>query len=56
LAAQGVPMNVIQSFLGHASIATTGIYTAIAGGELVGAVSQSDANTLLGQALKGNEE
>jgi len=51
-----VPMNVIQSFLGHASIATTGIYTAIAGGELVGAVSQSDANTLLGQALKGNEE
>ena len=53
LAAQGVPMNVIQSFLGHASIATTGIYTALAGGELVGPVSESDANTLLGHALDG---
>jgi len=47
-------MPVIQSFLGHASIATTGIYTALAGGELVGAVADSDANTLLGTALIGN--
>ena len=54
LAFQGVPMPVIQSFLGHASIATTGIYTALAGGELVGAVADSDANTLLGTALIGN--
>lgn len=51
LAAEGVPMNVIQSLLGHASIATTGIYTALAGGELVGVVSRSGANTLLGRAL-----
>tara|TARA_B100000749_G_scaffold133956_1_gene102874 strand:- start:383 stop:1186 length:804 start_codon:yes stop_codon:yes gene_type:complete len=51
LAAEGVPMNVIQSLLGHASIATTGIYTALAGGELVGVVSRSGSNALLGDAL-----
>ena len=55
LAAEGVPMNVIQSLLGHASIATTGIYTALAGGELVGVVSKSGANTLLGSALASDD-
>ena len=53
LAADGAPMNVIQSLLGHASIATTGIYTALAGGELVGVVQRTAANTLLGAALDG---
>ncbi len=52
LASDGVPMNVIQSLLGHASITTTGIYTAIAGGELVGVVQRSGANTLLGDLLE----
>ena len=51
LAAEGTPMNVIQSLLGHASIGTTGIYTALAGGELVGVVSRSGSNALLGDAL-----
>ena len=54
LAAQGVPMNVIQSLLGHASIATTGIYTELAGGQLVGFLERTDANTLLGEALAGS--
>ena len=53
LAAEGIPMNVIQSLLGHASIATTGIYTALAGGELVGVLSRSGSNALLGDALSG---
>jgi len=52
LAADGVPMNVIQSLLGHASIATTGIYTELAGGELVGVLERSGANRLLGDALQ----
>ncbi len=56
LASDGVPMNVIQSLLGHASITTTGIYTAIAGGELVGVVARSGANTLLGDTLKGDSK
>ena len=51
LAADGVPMNVIQSLLGHASINTTGIYTELAGGQLVGVLEQSGANALLGEAL-----
>jgi site-specific recombinase XerD len=54
LAADGAPMNVIQSLLGHASIATTGIYTALAGGELVGVVQRTVANTLLGDVLDGD--
>ncbi len=53
LAADGVPMNVIQSLLGHASIATTGIYTELAGGQLVGVLERSGANTLLGEVLAG---
>jgi site-specific recombinase XerD len=51
LAADGVPMNVIQSLLGHATITTTGIYTELAGGQLVGVLEQSGANTLLAEAL-----
>jgi len=51
LAADGVPMNVIQSLLGHATINTTGIYTELAGGQLVGVLEQSGANALLGEAL-----
>lgn len=54
LAAQGVPMNVIQSLLGHATIATTGIYTELAGGQLVGFLERTDANTLLGEALSSS--
>jgi site-specific recombinase XerD len=46
-------MNVIQSLLGHASVATTGIYTELAGGELVGVLNRSEANTLLREALDG---
>lgn len=53
LASDGVPMNVIQSLLGHASVATTGIYTELAGGELVGVLNRSEANTLLREALDG---
>ena len=46
-------MIVIQSRLGHASVATTGIYTELAGGELVGVLNRSEANTLLREALDG---
>ena len=53
LAADAVPMNVIQSLLGHATIKTTGIYTELAGGQLVGVLERSGANTLLGEALTG---
>ena len=53
LASDGVPMNVIQSLLGHATIKTTGIYTELAGGQLVGVLERSGANTLLGEALAG---
>ena len=51
LAVEGVPMNIIQSLLGHATITTTGIYTELAGGQLVGVLEQSGSNTLLGDAL-----
>ena len=54
LSADDVPMNVIQSLLGHASVATTGIYTELAGGELVGVLNRSEANTLLREALDGS--
>ena len=55
LAADGVPMNAIQSLLGHATITTTGIYTELAGGQLVGVLERSGANTLLGAALASEE-
>ena len=42
---------MIQSLLGHATITTTGIYTELAGGQLVGVLEQSGANTLLAEAL-----
>jgi site-specific recombinase XerD len=51
LAVDRVPMNVIQALLGHASVATTGIYTELAGGELVGILDGSEANRLLGRTL-----
>ena len=51
LASDGVPMNVIQSLLGHATITTTGIYTELAGGQLVGVLERSGANVLLAEAL-----
>ena len=51
LASDGVPMNLIQNLMGHASIKTTGIYTELAGGELVAVVNRSEANTLLRQEL-----
>jgi site-specific recombinase XerD len=54
LASDGVPINAIQSLLGHANISTTSIYTELAGGELVGVVRKSASNTLLGDTLKGN--
>jgi len=53
LASDGVPINAIQSLLGHANISTTSIYTELAGGELVGVVKKSGANTLLRDTLKG---
>ena len=52
LAAEGVPMNVIQRMLGHADLSTTGIYTAIAGDELVEFLGRSSANSGLGEILK----
>jgi|TARA_B100000959_G_scaffold281027_1_gene344172 site-specific recombinase XerD len=52
LAADGVPMNVIQSLLGHASISTTGIYTELVGDELVGVLNRSEINGLLRDVLK----
>ena len=51
LAADGVPMNVIQALLGHQSVATTGIYTELVGSALVGVLNRSEANTLLRREL-----
>lgn len=51
LAAEGIPMNAIQGLLGHATINTTGIYTELAGGQLVGVLERSGANALLSEAL-----
>ena len=52
LAAERVPLNVVQALLGHATITTTGIYMEIAGGELVGTLGLSRSNSLLGEALE----
>ena len=52
LANDGVPMHVIQKFLGHANVATTGIYTELAGGELVDVLKKSNANTMVGELLE----
>ena len=51
MAAAGVPMNVIQGMLGHVTLNTTGIYTELAGGQLVGAPEKTGANELLGKTL-----
>tara|TARA_B110000438_G_scaffold301431_1_gene356286 strand:+ start:650 stop:1726 length:1077 start_codon:yes stop_codon:yes gene_type:complete len=53
LAAERVPLNVVQALLGHASVATTGIYTEIAGEQLVGTLGLSRSNALLGEFLQG---
>lgn len=45
-------MHVIQKFLGHANVATTGIYTELAGGELVDVLKKSNANTMVGELLE----
>ena len=52
MANDGVPMHVIQKFLGHANVATTGIYTELAGGELVDVLKKSNANTMVGELLE----
>jgi site-specific recombinase XerD len=52
MAAEGVPMNLIQSMLGHENLNTTGIYTALAGEQLIEVVERSGANKLLGDALQ----
>ena len=51
LAAEGVPMNAIQRMLGHANLSTTGIYTAIAGDELVEYLGRSPVNEQLRKIL-----
>ena len=51
-AANGVPMNEIQSLLGHASINTTGIYTEVAARGLIDAVRASEANRLISETLR----
>ncbi len=51
-AANGVPMNEIQSLLGHASINTTGIYTEVAARGLIDAVKASEANRLISETLR----
>ena len=52
LAEDEVPLNVVQALLGHTSIATTGIYTEIAGGQIARSLGMSRSNALLGEALK----
>jgi site-specific recombinase XerD len=52
LAAERVPLNVVQALLGHVSVATTGIYTEIAGDQLVGTLELSRSNVLLGELLQ----
>ena len=52
MAAEGVPMNLIQSMLGHENLNTTGIYTALAGEQLIEVVERSGANKLLSDALQ----
>jgi integrase/recombinase XerD len=55
-AANGVPMNEIQSLLGHASINTTGIYTEVAARGLIDAVKSSEANRLIMETLNEMEK
>jgi len=52
LASDGAPMNVIQSLLGHSSVATTGIYTELAGGQLMRWINEAESNRLLHEALR----
>ena len=51
MALDGVRINMIQGLLGHASIATTGIYTELAATELLSPVRDSTANRIVGEIL-----
>ena len=51
MALDGVAINRVQGLLGHASIATTGIYTELADIELLSTVRAAEANKLLGEVL-----
>lgn len=52
LAAGGVPMYMIQSLLGHASVSTTGTYAELAGDDLAGVPYRSGTNDLLHKVLE----
>ena len=54
MALDGVAINRVQGLLGHASIATTGIYTELADIELIGTVRDAEANRLLGEVLNSS--
>jgi len=54
MALDGVAINRVQGLLGHASIATTGIYTELADIELLGTVRDAEANRLLGEVLNSS--
>ncbi len=51
LALQGVPANVIQNLMGHTTVATTGIYMDLVGGQLQEHLERTAASALLGEAL-----
>ena len=51
MALDGIALNRVQGLLGHASIATTGIYTELAATELLSSVLHSEANKILGEVL-----
>ncbi|MBJ30846.1 MAG: hypothetical protein CL466_05430 [Acidimicrobiaceae bacterium] len=51
LALEGVPANVIQSLMGHTTVATTGIYMDLVGGQLQEHLERTMATALLGEAL-----
>jgi len=52
LAYEGTPIHLIQKMLGHASVATTGIYTELADQELANVINYSATNELVGRALE----
>ena len=56
LASYGVPAHEIAKFMGHSSIVTTGIYTELVGGELIGVLERSEANLLLEKTLQTTAE
>jgi len=56
LASYGVRAHEIAKFMGHSSIVTTGIYTELVGGELIGVLERSEANLLLERSLQATAE